>query len=182
MESSTAKPTSPDGPGVDLLGDCMPGMYGRDPLVRHELRHDVTQLLLEHVRTAPLCQAKMSQPPRTCRTLKIELRSTLFVSDLQATRLNDGSTVQPTDVPRFIQYCGVSDATAGIIASVMLFCASWGALLGGYISDALTKPPGLTVMFLGFAPRKPTRSLKGSFQHFGTRSSEKFKALHQKML
>lgn len=40
---------------------------------------------------------------------------------------------------RFVQYSGVSDITAGCIASGMLFFASWGALLGGYISDGLTK-------------------------------------------
>ena len=46
----------------------------------------------------------------------------------------------PTHGPRFVQYCGVSDVMAGSISSVMLFCASWGALLGGHLSDALTKP------------------------------------------
>jgi len=39
----------------------------------------------------------------------------------------------------FLQYCGVPDLTAGCISGLMLFTASFGALLGGYIGDALTK-------------------------------------------
>eukprot|EP00434_Breviolum_minutum_P016022 symbB.v1.2.014122.t1/scaffold1002.1/size145525/4 len=39
----------------------------------------------------------------------------------------------------FLQYSSVPDLTAGCISGLMLFTASFGALLGGYISDALTK-------------------------------------------
>lgn len=39
----------------------------------------------------------------------------------------------------FLQYSGVPDLTAGCISGLMLLCGSFGALLGGYIGDGLTK-------------------------------------------